>query len=257
VNSPAVASSSAWSARRWLLTIGAVFALQILLVLTLSNRILPRVTPALRGAQYQLVTEGSATSGLAELPWLGDAAEFALAGGHGFTGDLWRRLPRLKPQLPEWTEPPRWLAADPRRLGTLLGTGHIPGLAGFAVADRPTPTLPGRLLPATPVPPGTTLTVAGGLQGRALAAVPPLPTWPFNDILEPTTVQVAVDDHGAVVSANLLTHSELEAADQQALVLARQTRFAVVPSATRVGPLAWGELVFHWQTLPPSTEPKP
>ena len=63
-----------------------------------------------------------------------------------------------------------------------------------------------------------------------------------------TTVQVLVNDQGAVLSTILLTSSGLAAADQRALELAREATFAPTRRDTPAPALAWGRLVFQWVT---------
>jgi TonB family protein len=53
-----------------------------------------------------------------------------------------------------------------------------------------------------------------------------------------------VDPAGNVVSAILLESSTFDAADQRALQLARNLRFAPAPR------LMLGEIIFNWHTVP-------
>ena len=80
-----------------------------------------------------------------------------------------------------------------------------------------------------------------------------MPSWPYNDVLAATTVQLVVDRHGSVLAANLLTRSGLPAADQRALELARASRFEMADPASDTTPMTWGQMVFQWQAVPPGT----
>ncbi len=78
-----------------------------------------------------------------------------------------------------------------------------------------------------------------------------LPSLPYDNVIPASRVQVLVDPSGQIVSAVLLPPTDStesmersDAADQQALVIARQLRFA------RAGQLNVGEIDFCWHTVP-------
>ena len=71
---------------------------------------------------------------------------------------------------------------------------------------------------------------------------PPSPA--VNDVIPPSRVQLLVDKSGNVTSTVLLETSGYDAADQQALELARTLQF--VPADK----LMFGEIIFNWHTVP-------
>jgi TonB family protein len=100
------------------------------------------------------------------------------------------------------------------------------------------------------------LTLEGVLADRPLLSQFTLTSWPATEILTNSVVQTGVDDKGTVVSAVLLTSCGSTKADAKALMLARSARFEPL-HPSRLGPpstiLAWGNMVFRWQTIVPST----
>lgn len=243
-------ATAGWSRRRWGLTIAVVFLAQLLASFALSDRASP--TSVLRASleRFSLVPDRRTASQLADQPWLADPAAAVLASPHGFTGRLWREQRAAKPNLAEWREPPRWLRAETGQLGLGFAPAGLPVQALIQVADRPRPIYHATLVNPQSMATNSTLVVGGELAGRSLAGELSLPVWPHTDILQPTTLAVLVNDHGAVLSTTLLAGSGLAAADQKAQELALSARFASVPAAQRQGPLTWGRLVFRWVTVP-------
>jgi TonB family protein len=82
--------------------------------------------------------------------------------------------------------------------------------------------------------------------------------WPQADLLTNSIVHVLVNADGNVLSEVLLVSSGLREADEEALRLAGAAQFTPLPHDPEthrpVSRLAWGTLVFEWQTLPPGDD---
>jgi len=249
-----------WTWMRWLVVVAIVLAFHVLLIFIFGAR--KPITPA--------VVKDVPSLTLADAPaqdWLNlnDATLFALPSANGFAGMMWVELPPLPFRRQDWTEPPRWLALPAGELGAdfhhFVQTNQFvqiqlelnlpPPLAAPVVAMQP------------PLPAASTVQVQG-LASRGLLTAMKLPSWPFEDVIAPSVVQVLVDANGNVVSAVLLPpENALEPnvirdpdADDYAVAQARTARFAPAPSnagsmgTSRVGALAFGRLIFNWQTVP-------
>lgn len=253
-----------WSRRRWLTTIGAVTAGQLILLFLVSNRVPPRPTVPSQRSLFEMVTEPAAQRRLSEIPWLGDPAGFALVSSQGFSGPIWLSLPRFQHQAMEWSEPPRWLTQDVSQLGAAFAFAPGAAISSPVASEKPAASFGS--LPAfnTPIITNSTLRVEGDIARRRLLTLFDLPAWPHTDILLPTIVQVVVDSQGMVASAILTGGasllgggSGLAAADRRALELTRVTRFEpAAPDATNSGP-TWGFLVYQWQAVLPPKTPSP
>ena len=244
----------AWSRRRWLVTIASVGLAQLVIVIVFSARPSLRVGPPAPPGSFRLALGGEARE-LGELPWVSEATEFALASAHGFSGPVWQRLPRLAPRPVEWDEPPRWLTWRSAGQRDAADPGSFAAGPGIAVAEPPAAVSLVRPVQSAALAGLSVLWLAGDLRGRIMAGSDELPVWENPDTLQPTTVEALVDEHGAVLTATLMVgaSSGLEAADQRALQLTRAMKFAPAPVD---GPrLAWGRLIFVWQTRPPGSAP--
>lgn len=241
-----------WSQRRWWTTIGLALAGQLLLVFLVSERPQPQLGRLAAPGRVQLVGSpwSSNPSSWSEAPWLSDAAQFALASPHGFSGPVWQQLPRFSPQVMEWSEPPRWLTQEVSRLGSSFTAGQeAGGRLSRVVAERPAPAVSGLPAFAAATSTNSALRVEGEWDGRRLLTEPALACWPHNDVLLPSTVQVVVNPQGLVMSATLLGGSGLAAADQRALELARAARFEPLSGPIQGLGLSWGRLVFQWRAV--------
>ncbi len=243
-----------WSRRRWLYTVGAVFALQVGLVFYLGQREqrLPE-RPIFRTTIQQLVDEESAQQ-VAAWTALDDPTLLALPHLRGFSGPAWLRFAPLDYEPEERPEPPHGLPLDGRSLGStfsqFLATNRVSPLL---VAEKSIPPLPRYEpnFPNEPVPDHSRLRVEGELAARPLLAPLELKSWAHPEILSNSVVQVVVDDEGFTLSPVLLMGCGRTEADLSALQLAGSTRFR---PAARAGSgsheLTWGKLVFQWHTLP-------
>lgn len=246
MNAPSV-ESPGWTRGRWLRAVGLAFGAQLALIFAFGER---GPTP-LRPARPSTVTLWPGGARLEPVPYENPVL-LVLPGEQGYSGPAWMRVPPLARPEQTWTEPPRWLPLTPETLGGIsIRTSEPPPRISWEFAGKPPPQ------PATPQEPDTPrilaaesrLVLEGDLAGWPLLNAPPLPTWPGEDVLSSSVVQVQVDGLGQVFSAVLLAGSGLPQADQRALELAMALRFVPRPAAT-TNEWARGIVRFEWHTLP-------
>jgi TonB family protein len=190
-----------------------------------------------------------------------DPTLFVLPHWRGFSGPAWMRFPQQEFRPFVWSDPPRWEALAPERLGTVfrqfMSTNASLGISPTLALSEPRLKLPE--LPASAVfPTQSSVRLAGGLSGRQILRTLHLPSWPHSDLLASSQVHVVVDADGRPISATLLATSGKKDADQHALQQAFQARFNPLPGP-RSNPwsgLVSGEIRFDWHTLP-AKEPSP
>jgi TonB family protein len=187
---------------------------------------------------------------------------FVWANPHGFSQAAWLKIPALQHQSADWTEPPRFLAVRAEQLG--MGFREFVQKKApppFEIAGKSATQIVLTELSATSICTQSTVHVRGDLSGRRLLSQFDLPSWPRDDVLRETEVQVVVDDYGQTQSAILLSSSGSAEADARALELARSAEWE--PLAGRGHPgspqgifvLSWGLLVFSWHTVPTNNAP--
>ncbi len=241
--------------------VAVAFLAQAALIFLLAERQQPPPSLPQFATRIQLAADGSSAQRLAGLLTVSDPTAFALPNFHGFSGAAWLTFAPMTYQLTDWTEPPRWLALDERRLGqafsAFVATNISPPLL---IADKPLPrlTVAAVYAPADLLPTQSVLRLEEDLARRSLLAPPSLPSWPHTDVLTNSIVQLLVDAEGQTLSAVLLAASGLSDADNYALKLANRARFQPLrrpdgrPDIT--GPLSWGKMIFQWHTIaPPAT----
>jgi hypothetical protein len=191
---------------------------------------------------------------------LEDPTLFALPNRRDFSSSSWSRIPLVSEPSFQWNESPRWLALDTNSPATAF-TDFAPMPAPLEMAQevKPPPVVtgtPAQLGGAMPV--NSSLNILGGLSGRDLLKPVDLPSLPFDNVIPSSRVQVLVDPSGQIISAVLLPPIDsteemdrCDAADQQALVIARRLRFT--PSSH----VNVGEIDFSWQAVPPPSKHSP
>jgi TonB family protein len=196
-------------------------------------------------------------SGSEELLALQDPTLFVLPHRDNFSGEAWLKAPAQEFAPTNWTEPPLPLPLPPEELGAAFAT--------FMQTNSPSRFHPntgalidGADLGPVPMPPITnsfTLRVEGDLAKLRLLTLLRLPPQTSADLLTNTVVQVLVDAQGYPFSAVVLSKSGSDAADADALALAKTVRFepAETPALGVVLPdkMTSGKLIFEWQTQPP------
>jgi hypothetical protein len=248
-----------WQPRRWWWLVLLVFGLQLGLIFWLGESApprsqAPRFVPMLRLA-------GNSTNLLLVL---NDPTLFALPHQEGFSGPAWLNL-KYQPILPSGAPqealllalPARQLAADFSRFieTNFSDFLHTPAMS---TPDLELPRLQETELTSKP----STLVIEGELAGRRLTTSKELPAWHCAELLTNSVVQLIIDGQGWPRSVVLLVASGFKPADDEALSRARSARFEPLPGIT--GPeravdalknLAWGQLVFQWQTLASTNGP--
>src|SRR5204863_6402619 len=133
---------------------------------------------------------------------------------------------------------------------TIVGTNPLPVLPlvgrwapGFATASIP--------LPPPPALSASELRIEGPGTPRALAAKIELRSWPQEEVLSNSVVQVVVDRAGNTLSARLLESSGSKVVDSYALQRASAARFQPEPEAAVLSS-RFQRLVFQWHTIAPS-----
>lgn len=196
-----------------------------------------------------------------ELADLDNPALFALPNPRDFASAVWSAIPVIPSPTNYWTESPRWLPLDPAYLGVafrqFMQSDHFP------VYQPNLKSEPQFLAPAAAAQPArpqqSELKIVGPLAHRRLRTPVTIKSWPLNDVIPPTLVQVMVDPAGNVVSTAILpsdnpdeAQEHYTAADPVALDIARQLQFtpSFTPRSTPTSPLTAGEVIFIWHTTP-------
>jgi hypothetical protein len=236
-----------WSSRDWAGVVALVLVAQALLVLALSER----------RARAKIVQASPTEVTLNSAPKTGDPLlQFELQtqlffiepNANGFSGYAWLQPPeRNYLNLSNQPAPELLRFADARRL---IGSEPVPA------APVPQPASARSILPFTPPPllgdlrpPASTLEV-DGFEGRTLLNSPILKPQRHSDVLDSSVIQAGVDSDGIPRFTQLLDSSGSKVADDEALAIARRSRFSRDGGADEeLQKLAWGKLIFHWHTL--------
>ena len=195
-----------------------VLGVQVAFILWLGERrpIEPRPTEVAPGLKLF-------GSGCAEMMEILDPTLFALPHARGFSGPGWLIPPTQEIQPFAWSEPRRWLTLATARLGTSvnqpLATNEFEPMPALARPD-PEPLL-ARLSGSREFPDRSRMYVEGDLAARRLLSNLELPSWPHNDLVSNSVVQLVVDAEGIPFSVTLLSRSGYAAADTYALNEAR------------------------------------
>ena len=250
-NSPALepaAPSEGWSRSRLFTVIVLVAAAQVALLFVFGEKkeILPRAV-----LNVPMLKLADTTGEPLELLALENPTLFVLPNPKDFASALWLKTYTNPPQNFRWTEPPRWLPLSADGLGAAFSRlVQTDSLTDQLFSFRPVPELTTPTMPDEPAPAqNSTIRIRGGLAQRLLPSKISLTNWPYADVLAPCVVQVLVDPPGNVVSTVLLKSSTYKDADDKALELVRALRFT--PAAN----LAFGRVIFNWQTVPPTASP--
>jgi TonB family protein len=251
----------AWPRRRWWIVVAFVFVVQLGLIFGLSDKKV--IQPRRAGSVPALQLMRGAAAGLLSLS---DPTLFALPHRQGFSGLAWLNIPRPPTNSFDWLQEPRWLRLSVEGLGAVFdGSGGTDNLISPISPARPEPALTvTEVSPLSAVPAKSRLRLEDGLAGRQLITPIELPPEQHTDLLTDSVVQIVVDSEGRPISVPvLLSSSGSPTADQDALRLTRTARFN---SVIRSGPgevtdpmanLAWGRMIFQWQTLPVSATNAP
>lgn len=229
-----------WPRNKFVFLIAFVLALHVALIFIFGTKkqIIPRAVDKV--PHLQLADNAD------EIIALGDPTLFARPNAHDLVTAFWRRTPVPPPPDFNWTEAPRYLPPAPEKFGAAFRAFmQASRPAEFPLNFKPEPRLTAPVAAFDEaMPPATTMQITGELSRRRRLNTVELPSLPWNDVLAPSKVQALVDTAGNVASAVLLDSSTLNDADQRALQLTRNLRFAPAPS------LMFGEIIFNWRTVP-------
>ena len=232
-----------------------ILAGQLVLVFVLSAKVAPPPPPAPPASRFSLLTFPGTGNPERDASPGDDPAQLALVNARGFTGPVWRRLPKFGPDTAVWAEPPRWLAPGPQAVVSSVGNAPAPAAQpSLAGLNRPQPAMASNPAVREPLQSRSVVRVEGQLARRPWLNTKEPPSWPGTEVLQPTTIQITVDRDGSVLSATFLTRSGLAAADDWALAQGRSARFEPVADGKSKA-LAWGRLVFQWRVVPPPGNP--
>ncbi len=249
-----------WSQRRWWCGIALVFIVQVGFICWFDDK--SPLHPRLPAAAPSFRLAGNAYD---ELLALSDPTLFALPHQQGFSGPAWIKIAPLAFRPFDWSEPTQWLQLPLRKLGQafdrFIQTNNFDSLQASAISQ---PELrPPEPLQLTAARQHSALRVEGDLAQRRLLAPLELPSWPHPDILANSVAQLLVNADGEPVSVTLLSGCGLGQADQYALEQARAARFQSLAGsgpqrlASPTAHLAWGTMIFEWNTLPITTTNAP
>jgi hypothetical protein len=191
---------------------------------------------------------------------LNNPALFALPNPRDFSSAIWLRVPVVVSPSFRWDESPQWLSLAPvnpaAAFQQFLQSNVV---AQIQLMAKPPPAMPPPSVSlGAALPSGSTFKIVGSLARRMVLNPAALPSLPYDNVIPPSKVQVLVDTTGHVISAILLPLTDsmeaverYDAADQAALGVARGLHF------TPAKQLAFGEIIFHWHTIPALQTPPP
>lgn len=235
--------AASWGWRKFLLIILIAFAAHLAFIFLFGAK-KPAPQRAVKNVPvFQLADNAS------ELVRLTDPTLFALPHAEDFPAGVTGETPAWAATEFRWTEPPPFLGLNPANLGGAFSAFmQTNRMEKSALKFKPEPQLASPAINLEPaLPQNSSWSLAGGLAGRRVLNTIS-PTSPaVNDVIAPSRVQLLVSPDGNVVSAVLLESSGLDAADEQALGLARALRFAPAKQ------IAFGEIIFTWHTVPVPT----
>ena len=238
-------SDEGWTRRKFAIVLVFVLAFHIALIFLFGTKqqIVPR--PVTQIPHLQLANNAS------EFIALGDPTLFARPNAHDLVTAFWRQMPAITPPGFDWTGAPRYQPPSPETWGApFRGFVQNSRPPEFPLNFKPEPKfiLPA-MVPDEVLPGNTTMQFSGDLARRGLLHTHAPPSLPLNEVILPSQVQALVDTAGNVASAVVLQSSGNHNADQLALRLAGQLRFAPAPR------LMFGEITFNWHTVPTNTVP--
>ncbi|HUC85293.1 MAG TPA: energy transducer TonB [Candidatus Acidoferrales bacterium] len=228
-----------WTDRQFVFVLVFVFTLHVALIFLFGTK--KQIVPLPGGAvpHWQLADPAN------ELVALSDPTLFARPNAHDVVSAFWRERPRLPRHNSDWPAPTNYLEPSPGNFGAVFHEfvkNSRPAEFPLDFKLAPIPSAPD--LPFdNPVPQETTMKISEELARRPLLETVPLPSWPRNDVIGPSIIQVLVDTAGTVASTVVLQTSRDNDADQKAMQEARNLRFAPAPQPTI------GEVTFYWHTV--------
>ena len=262
---PGGLDSDPWSARRWIIALALVVAIQVAILFLVPQPapIAPR--SALRATVIKFDPAGAKSGWAGWAPTWQDPTLFSTIHPHGFSGHAWLNYPRREYRLKDWTEPASWLQEDTSRFGV-----GFTQFVNTVISSQPSPlasgqagpwTIDGLKIPPTTLATNSSVRIVGDLAGRGLLRAIEPPPIASEEILTNSVVEVAVRPDGYTFSVRLVSPgargAEQKTADQIALNLAKAARFEPRPSgatnfvSATPPALTYGSLIFAWRVLEP------
>jgi hypothetical protein len=250
----AVSPDPGWSRRKIYGFIAVVLLAYVAFIFIFGTKkpIVPRAVGP--GPQLQMADSAN------ELIALDDPTLLALPHANDFVSAVWQH-PQTNHTRPSfgWTGPTNLLDLPQEKLGSefneFMRTNPVASLPLNLKTEPEFSATDFAIDPA--LPQNSTLRITGPLAARRLLQSVTVPSLTINDVITPSRVQVLVAKSGDVVSAVVLPSDDpLEmdsqlagaaGANQRALELARQLRFAPAPE------LMLGRIIFTWHTVPTNT----
>jgi hypothetical protein len=239
-----------WTRHRVLILAAVIFTAHVIAIFALHTPPPMVVLPDGFRSSRPLIQQSS-TNATMDLDGLSDPLVFAGAHQHGFSAAAWMMRPRPEYAFTNSLPEPRFLAfaRTPTELPRSDSTMILRSRTALPFVEFALPK----------ETPQSTLTIAGGLEGRRLLTSLEPPIQFATDVLSNTVVQVGVRPDGFPFSTRIISGSGSRPADITALNIANKVRFAPLPLAESRNPaeLQWGELVFQWFTTEPGATNAP
>ncbi len=241
-----------WGPRRWRFVIGFLVMLQLGVTFFFGAKQLKPVRNVPRKSVFRALPGTPREHDLAEFLEVEDPTLFGLPNAHGFSGPAWLHQPSFAYQLTNWTEPPEWLQLETGSLGELLKFGTATNTIRHREELSGQPLFHPELVGPKPVY-ESKLLIDPDLLQRWTGPTISLKAQPWADVLEPTQIQVGIDQEGMVLSARIWRSSGSKQADADALRVAKTLLFQPLLGQAGVASIprmTWGKLTFRWFTVP-------
>lgn len=248
-----VENVSVWTGGRFIMIVAALFVLQIGLIALFGARTIAPEAAPVRLTRFRATRAELSQEQLMYMFFVSDPAAFPLPGKHGFSGRAWLNQPPAQYQSSNQLEAPLLLSLNTSRLGAgsnFLSDTETTAPLEIARTELPqVEPLPVFLSPQI-VPTQSVFRIEGELKNRLVGPPPALPAWPSasTKLLTDTTVQIAVNRTGDILTARLQRRCGSAEADADALAKTWSLRFR--PSTDEA--VQWSQAVFQWQTTFPS-----
>ena len=186
-----------WRPLRWMVAVVLVLLLHLGGIYMLSGWTPPQPPREAAEFKVRLLTTDNAGQTLLDRYSLRDPTMFATISSNDFSFPAWLNVEPPPFNLPEWSDPQRWLTQRSDTLGDTFRQ-YVRANLGTTLSVAPASSEPAE--PATPAPQRSTRLFVQGLPTRALTQQPDLLAWPSDFVLQPTVIEVLIDSRGWVFS---------------------------------------------------------
>ncbi|MFA6546391.1 MAG: hypothetical protein WCS99_18380 [Limisphaerales bacterium] len=246
-----------WSRQRWGGAVLIVFALHLAALFLVSSRQEKIQGQPQPPATVHWLTSADSSLRTLDSLLLNDPTLLAVASQHGFSGAAWLRPQSPEYRVSEWADTAGHHLAQPTKsLGVAfqqIVSGTNPSI--FDPALKPAVPAPPMAVAQPALRTASRLRIEGAVSSRKLVEQPALRSWPFDDVLADSRIQILASDEGIVFSPRLVSNGTAKSvmqrtADQHALALSRSLRFesSGKSGGNRPPSLTEGTLVFQWHT---------